>query len=63
MATRQENPASGCPASKEELISDGFKYSDDCKICRDDYNVLCRVTKHPSRPLPSTGGNDLFCLF
>lgn len=60
MATRSENPAPGCLRSKEELISDGFKYTDDCKICHDDYNVLCRVAKHASHPLSSAGNSVYF---
>jgi hypothetical protein len=64
MAMRRENPAPGCSVSKEELISDGFKYSDDCPICRDDYNVLCRVAKHLPHPLlPSTGKSVYLIIF
>lgn len=58
METKQESSASDCPASKQELLSRENRrldISDDCPICRDDYNVLCRVAKHPSRPLLSTG--------
>jgi hypothetical protein len=61
MVTRQEDPASGCPASKEELLSlkkIPLDITDDCPICRDHYAVLCLVAKHPSRfLLPSTGKN------
>eukprot|EP01040_Poterioochromonas_malhamensis_P017433 gene17433-20031_t len=53
MATRHENPAPGCPVSQEQLMTskDPLNIYDDCPICRDDYNVLCRVAKHPSRSI------------
>jgi hypothetical protein len=58
MATRQDEPAPGCKATKEELSSDGFKYSDDCPMCA-KRSVLCEVANHPCRPLSSTTGNPL----
>ncbi len=63
MATRQDEPAPGCKASKEELSSDGFKYSDDCPMC-EKLGVLCFVANHPSRPLgPSTGKELISTLY
>ena len=62
MATRQAEPAHGCKASKEELSSDGFKYSDDCPMC-EKLEVLCFVANHPSRPLPPTGKKLILLLF
>jgi hypothetical protein len=56
MATRQESPASGCAASQKQLLgqkSNPLDISDNCPICRDDYNVLCFVAKHPKDPLPA----------
>ena len=58
MPTRRDKPDDGCKATKEDLMNqkDPLNSTDDCPICREDYNVLCRVANHPSRPLlPTTG--------
>ena len=49
MLLRQALPADGCKATKEGLIDDGFGETKDCPNCKDDWNVLCRVSNHPSR--------------
>ena len=47
--SRQALPADGCKATKEGLIDDGFGETKDCPNCRDDWNVLCRVSNHSPR--------------
>lgn len=52
MATRSNDPATLCTAFKEELlaqIKNPLEITDDCPICRDDYQILCRVARHPSK--------------
>lgn len=66
MATRQDEPANGCKAGKEELLNkkkNPLDIDDDCPICRDDYSVLCRVANHPSRPLLPSPGIELIVSF
>lgn len=57
MATRQDEPALGCKATKEGLLESkkNLDETDDCPVC-ERRGVLCEVSNHPSRPLlPSTG--------
>eukprot|EP01031_Cornospumella_fuschlensis_P043372 gene43372-53020_t len=56
--TRQDLPAAGCRAKKEEFLEsrkNPLGPEDFCPICREDYAVLCRVANHPSRHEPQPG--------
>ena len=55
--TRSNSPSENCKITKDELRSDGFKYTEDCPICRDHYQILCIVACHPTN---ATG--DVFFL-
>ena len=51
MATpvKSDNPAVLCTSTKEDLLKgDVLKVWDNCPICCDDYDILCRVACHPS---------------
>ncbi len=51
MATRSNLPSEHCKATQEALLAqkkNPLDVSDDCPICRDDYQVLCRVACHPT---------------
>lgn len=65
--SRQALPPEGCKATKEGLMESKFKLdeTDDCPICRDDWNVLCRVSNHPLRQATSNFPVflNLFMLF
>eukprot|EP01040_Poterioochromonas_malhamensis_P015691 gene15691-17607_t len=56
--SRQASPADGCKATKEGLMESKHKFdeTDDCPNCKEDWNVLCRVSNHPSRQ-QQVGGN------
>ena len=47
--SRQAVSADGCKATMEGLIDDGFGEAKDCpNNCKDDWNVLCRVSSNHS---------------
>jgi hypothetical protein len=51
MATRSNDPAELCKATKEQLLAkkkNPLEIDDDCPICRDHYQTLCLVDRHPS---------------
>jgi hypothetical protein len=51
MSTRQENPAAGCKANKEDLLESKkvtLDVIDDCPNC-EKLGILCFVSNHPSR--------------
>lgn len=56
LGVRQDAPADGCKATKEDLLGDGLKSYQGCPICQEDYGVLCRVVNHPTRVPARTSG-------
>eukprot|EP01039_Chlorochromonas_danica_P011316 gene11316-12628_t len=69
MSRRQASPADGCKATKEDLFDSNLKAIEDCPNCKEDWNVLCRVSNHPSRQqqgnlpvglLYFTKGNEIY---
>jgi hypothetical protein len=56
---RQDAPSAKCHALKEDLLNkkkNPLDIDDDCPICREDGNVLCRVANHPL----GAQGNSIF---
>lgn len=65
MTARRDEPASGCKASQEQLLSqkkNPLDISDDCPMC-EKLGFLCFVANHPSRPLLPSAGKILILLF
>ena len=55
---KRDSPADGCKATREGLKADGYGETAHCPICKEDYEILCRVVSHPVRQ--STGNFLVF---